>query len=122
MLRSEVAAMVGIEDLWNAADMPTAPGGNIANSRMELTAKHPFCPSVLDGPESLDVISAQGLGGQQPLLLEVFKVILKALHKQILLILELGVEAGLIDSGSHFQFVKTGVSKPSPPENGQRLL
>jgi hypothetical protein len=72
--------------------------------------------------ESLDVIPAQGLGGQQPLLLEVFKVILKALHKQILLILELGVEAGLIDSGSHFQFVKTGVSKPSPPENGQRLL
>jgi membrane fusion protein, multidrug efflux system len=25
--------------------MPTASGGNIANSRMELTAKHPFCPS-----------------------------------------------------------------------------
>jgi hypothetical protein len=35
--------------------------------------------------------------------------------------LELGVEAGLIDSGSHFLFVKTGVSKPSPPENRQRL-
>jgi hypothetical protein len=30
--------------------MATASGGNIANSRMELTAKHPFCPSMLHGP------------------------------------------------------------------------
>ena len=105
--------------------MPTDSVGNIANSRMELTAKHPFCPSRLHGPqleESFDVIPAQGLGGQQFLLLETFKVVLKALHKQILFIFELGVEAGLIDSGSQFQFVKTGVSKPAPPKNRQRLL
>jgi hypothetical protein len=63
-----------------------------------------------------------GSSAPPSLLLETFKVVLKALHKQILFIFELGVEAGLIDSGSHFQFVKTGVSKPSPPENGQRLL
>jgi hypothetical protein len=30
--------------------MPTTSGGNIANSRIELTAKHPFCPSMLHGP------------------------------------------------------------------------
>ena len=72
--------------------------------------------------ESLDVIPAQGLGGQQSLLLETFKVVLKALRKEILFIFELGVEAGLIDSGSHFQFVKTGVSKATPPKHRQRLL
>ena len=72
--------------------------------------------------ESLDVIPAQGLGRQQPLLLEIFKVVLKALRKEILFIFELGVEAGLIDAGSHFQLVKTGLSKPAPPKNRQRLL
>jgi hypothetical protein len=72
--------------------------------------------------ELLDVIPAQGLDGQQSLVLEIFKVVPKALHKQILFIFELGVEAGLIDSGSHFQFVKTGLSKPAPPKNRQRLL
>jgi len=30
--------------------MPTASGGNIAHSRMVLTAKHPFCPARLHGP------------------------------------------------------------------------
>ena len=30
--------------------MPRASAGNIGNSRMELTAKHPFCPSMLHGP------------------------------------------------------------------------
>jgi hypothetical protein len=29
--------------------IPTASGGNIAHSRMELTAKHPFCPARLRG-------------------------------------------------------------------------
>src|SRR3984893_12722381 len=72
--------------------------------------------------ESLDVIPAQGLGCQQSLLLETFKVVLKDLHKEILFIFELGVEAGLIDSGSDFQFVKTGVSKSATPKNRQRLL
>jgi hypothetical protein len=65
---------------------------------------------------------AQGLGGQQSLLLETFKVVLEALRKQILFTFELGVDAGFIDSGSHFQFVKTGVGKPAPPKNRQRLL
>jgi hypothetical protein len=72
--------------------------------------------------EPLDVIPAQGRGGQQSLLLETFQVVPKALRKQILFIFKLGVEAGLIDSGSHFQFVKTGVSKPAPPKNRQRPL
>src|SRR5882757_6070219 len=40
--------------------------------------------------KSLDVIPAQGFGGQQFLLLETFKVVLKALREQILFILELG--------------------------------
>jgi hypothetical protein len=43
--------------------------------------------------ESLDVIPAQGLGRQQSLFLETFKIVLKALDKQILFIFELGVEA-----------------------------
>jgi hypothetical protein len=30
--------------------MSTASGGKIGNSRMELRAKHPFCPSRLHGP------------------------------------------------------------------------
>src|SRR6266403_6014138 len=72
--------------------------------------------------ESFDVIPAQRLGGQQSLLLETFKVVPKALNKQILFIFELGVKAGLIDSGSHFQFVQAGVSKPAPPKHRQRLL
>jgi hypothetical protein len=72
--------------------------------------------------ESLDVIPAQGLAVQQSRLLETFKVVTEALGKQILFILKLGVEAGLIDSGSHFQFVKTGVSKPALPKNRQRPL
>jgi hypothetical protein len=41
---------------------------------------------------------------------------LEALRKQILFIFELGVEAGLIDSSSQFQFVKTGVSNPVSPK------
>ena len=46
--------------------------------------------------ESLDVTPAQGLRCQQSVVLETFKVILKALHKQILLILELRVEARFV--------------------------
>src|SRR5258705_4021814 len=60
--------------------MLTASGGNIANSRMELIARHPFCPSLLDGPSLRNrsmLFQPLGLGGQQPLLLETFKVILK---------------------------------------------
>jgi hypothetical protein len=41
---------------------------------------------------------------------------LEALRKQILFIFELGVEAGLIDSSSQFQFVKTGVRSPVSPK------
>ncbi|MGA8482554.1 MAG: hypothetical protein WB696_31670, partial [Chthoniobacterales bacterium] len=37
-------------------------------------------------------------------------------------IFELGVEAGLIDSGGHFQLVKTGLSKAAPPKKRHRLL
>src|SRR5260370_42573679 len=90
-----------------------------ADSKTSLLSLHAAWSHL---EESLDVIPAQGLGGQQSLLLETFKVVLKALHKQILFIFELGVEAGLIDSGSHFQLVKAGVSKPVPPKNRQRLL
>jgi hypothetical protein len=72
--------------------------------------------------KSLDVIPAQGLGCQQSLLLEIFKIVPKALHKQILFIFELGVEAGFVHPGRLFQFVKTGVSKPTPPKNRSRLL
>jgi hypothetical protein len=49
-------------------------------------------------------------------------VISKALHKQILFVFKFGVEAGLIDSGSHFQFVKTSIGKTAPPKNRQRLF
>ena len=48
--------------------------------------------------------------------------ILFRLREEELDSLYLGVEAGLIDSGSHFQFLKTGVSKPAPPKNRQRPL
>src|ERR1700722_1771862 len=69
--------------------------------------------------ESLDIIPAQGLGGQQSLLLEIVHIVLKALHKQILFIFELGVEAGFVHPSRLFQVVKTGVSKPAPPKNRQ---
>src|SRR5580704_4925850 len=104
---------------------PIASGGNMANSRMELTAKHPFCPSMLHGPILRNrsmLFQPKGLGCQQSLLLETFKVVPKALHKQILFIFELGVEAGFVHPGRLFQFVKTGVRKPAPPKNRQRFL
>src|SRR5260370_27526783 len=72
--------------------------------------------------ESLDVIPAQGLGGQRCLLLETFKVVLKALDKQILFIFELGVEAGLIHSGHHFQLLYTFLTNPPHPANTHRPL
>jgi hypothetical protein len=48
---------------------------------------------MVPSEESLDVLPAQRLGGQQSLLLETFKVVPKALRKQILFTFELGVEA-----------------------------
>jgi len=72
-----------------------------ADSKTSLLSLHAAWSQL---EESLDVIPAQGLGCQQSLLLETFEVVPKALHKQIPFIFELGVEAGLIDAGSHFQF------------------
>src|ERR1700758_4930818 len=90
-----------------------------ADSKTSLLSLHAAWSHL---EESLDVVPAQGLGCQQSLLLETFQVVLKDLYKQILFMIDLGVEPELIDSGSHFQFVKTGLSKPAPPKNRQRLL
>src|SRR5258708_190754 len=90
-----------------------------ADSKTSLLSLHAAWSQL---EESLVVIPAQGLGCQQSLLLETFEVVPKALDKQIPFIFELGVEAGLIDAGSHFQLVKTGLNKPAPPKKRQRLL
>src|SRR6266403_2570771 len=90
-----------------------------ADSKTSLLSLH-AAGSQLE--ESFDVVPAQRLGGQQFLLLETFKVVPKALHKEILFIFELGVEAGFVHPDRLFQFVQAGVSKPAPPKNRQRLL
>src|ERR1700722_9850759 len=59
-----------------------------------------------------------GARGQESLLIETFKVVPKALEKQILFIFELGVETGFVHPGRLFQFVKTGVSKPVTQKTG----
>ena len=51
--------------------IPTASGGNIAISRMELIANHPFCPSRLHGPVLRNrsmLIQPKGLAVNNPFL------------------------------------------------------
>src|SRR5258708_21076651 len=83
-----------------------------ADSKTSLLSLHAAWSHL---EESLDVIPAQRLGGQQSLLLETFKVVPNALNKHILFIFELGVEAGLIGPGSHFPLLHAALTKTPPP-------
>src|SRR5260221_383945 len=97
--------------LTNLASMPS--------SKIKRTC---LCRAFGTTLKSLDVIPAQWLRRQQSFFLKAFKVVPKALHKQVLFIFELGIEARFFNPGCLFQFMKTGISKPASPKNRQRLL